>query len=100
MSEELVYDLWNNLSDLSNIEKFDYISNLAKSIKDTGGISFANGMLYTLDDICTEYNICPECGSDLKVKPNILIHNELDFNNIELIDHYVCPYCGWDSRNK
>ncbi|MFC0903656.1 hypothetical protein ACFHWD_03005 [Clostridium sp. MT-14] len=100
MAEELVNDLWNNLNELSNREKYEYITALAESIKDQGGTTFASNMLDALNDVCSENSICPECGCETNLKKTQFVHSELDDNNIENIYYLYCGNCGWDSRNE
>lgn len=101
MPEELVYDLWNNLNDLTNQEKYDYILNLANRLSKDGAKKFASDMKDELEFMCGKYNICPKCGSDLgDVLTEDIIHTELDYNNIEKISYLHCDNCGYDTRSQ
>lgn len=100
MADELVYDIWTHREDLIEQEKYDYITSLAESIKEQGGKDFANSMIETLNEICSKYNICPECGGELdNNNSGYVIHSELDTNNLERVNYLYCPSCGWNNKN-
>jgi len=101
MTDELVTDLWDGLPNLSNKEKYNYIMDIAEAIKEEGAKNFGNGMIHTLNNICTQFNICPECQTELEVsiRDNYEVHNELDEDNIEYDTVLYCPNCGYNTDN-
>lgn len=100
MEEELLDTLWEYLDkDYNTEEKFEKINDLADNIINKGnnfGISLKN----ELQDMCINKNICPSCGYTLEQKSKNIIHNELDYNNVENISYLYCHNCGWSSENE